>query len=630
VIVLTQRPDRYLRAPHLVRSADGGVRLDVVAWVPGRGESILRCELDAEGRVLRERQDTLYEDGIESVARLADGLVRAEGIDEEDVARDGVFRAYVQRTYSESSLYVDGPFGERVEVWRGPGIGAAPAIAADGHGGAWIALHHDVREDSGERDIAKWIDVFHVDAKGVVRVPDAPMSGRDRDMEGEEQGFEFPSIVLLEGGGLRLYGRGSHAFFRQDLSASGWSERTRIDAGDWGCRGRRVTALRNGETVWTAWRERTGIALHLEDAPHLEAARLVPRGALPSAGKRPAARERIAAQDGRFTLFGDIHQHSAHSDGCGAASEPFVRARDAYGDDFCALSDHESFLGKRIGPGEWSYLQSVVDAHDEPGEFAALYAFEWTGRAHPGPGHKVVYAEKRTREVLSRDVLSEGRDLVARCRDEGRIAVPHHVGWTGANEDAHDEHIQPVWEICSCHGCYETFAHELGQRGDLRDQMVDAVLRRGHRFGFIASSDSHGLLWHHGVARKRDPFRTGLTAVQATACTREAILAAIRDRRCYATSGAKIVLDFRADGAPMGSLLVGRKAREFAVRVTGTAPIASLELVGPEGVLARSEPHDTTSELSAVLDESYVYARIKQSDGEMAWSSPIFTEHHSA
>lgn len=624
MIVLTQRPDRYLRTPHLVRRHDGGVRLDVVAWVPGRGESILRCELSGDGGVVREDETPLHEDGIECVVRSEHGLAVADGIDEEDRARDGAFFAYVQRTYGVSTLFVDGPFGERVVVWSGPGIAAAPAVAADGDGGAWLAVHHDVREDTGERDIAKWIDIFHVDANGAIRVPEAPMSGRDRDLEGEEQGFEFPSLVLLEGGALRVYGRGSHAFFRQDLSASGWSERVRIDAGDWGCRGRRVAAFRHGETLWTAWRERTGIALHIEAVPSMEAPRLLARAARAVAAPPTPKRERAVAEDGRVTLFGDIHQHSAHSDGCGAASEPFVRARDAYGDDFCALSDHESFLGKRIGPGEWSYLQSVVDAHDAPGEFAALYAFEWTGRAHPGPGHKVVYAEKRTREVLSRDVLSEGRDLVARCGEEGRIAVPHHVGWTGANEDAHDERVQPVWEICSCHGCYETFAHELGQRGDLRDQMVDAVLRRGHRFGFIASSDSHGLLWHHGVARKRDPFRTGLTAVQATACTREAILAAIRERRCYATSGAKIVLDVRAEGAPMGSLLAGRKTREFVVRVTGTAPIASLELVGPEGVLVRSEPRALTAELFSTLDEPFVYARVKQTDSEMAWSSPIF------
>ena len=69
----------------------------------------------------------------------------------------------------------------------------------------------------------------------------------------------------------------------------------------------------------------------------------------------------------------------------------------------------------------------------------------------------------------------------------GAIAVPHHVGWTGADEHAHDPEIQPVWEICSCHGCYLEADHPLDQRSDLRDQMIDRVLSQGARFGFIAS-----------------------------------------------------------------------------------------------------------------------------------------------
>ncbi|MCA9603320.1 MAG: CehA/McbA family metallohydrolase, partial [Myxococcales bacterium] len=273
-----------------------------------------------------------------------------------------------------------------------------------------------------------------------------------------------------------------------------------------------------------------------------------------------------------------------------------------------------------------------AERHNDPGEFATLLAFEWTGRMHPGPGHKVVYLPKTGLPVLSRDVLKDGKSLVDEVKRHGGFAVPHHVGWTGADEGAHDVVGQPVWEICSCHGCYESFAHELGQRGDLREQMVDAVLRRGHRFGFIASSDGHGLLWHHGVARKRDPFRTGLAAVQSTARTREAILEALRARRCYATSGAKILLDFRANDAPMGSDLRASGAVRFTAEVTGTASVRDLELVGPDAVLARAtgEGPRATLTFEAPSAPAYAYARVRQEDGEMAWSSPIFFEKSGA
>ena len=141
-----------------------------------------------------------------------------------------------------------------------------------------------------------------------------------------------------------------------------------------------------------------------------------------------------------------------------------------------------------------------------------------------------------------------------------------------------------------------------------------------------ASSDSHGLLWHHGEARKRDPYRTGLTAVQAEELTRDAVFNALRERRCYGTSGVKILLDLEVDGFPMGSEI---PAGEHVVvgRALGVSPLARIELVGPEGLLATGEVAGLEGELAARVvfpAPGYAYLRVVQEDGEMAWSSPVF------
>ena len=99
---------------------------------------------------------------------------------------------------------------------------------------------------------------------------------------------------------------------------------------------------------------------------------------------------------------------------------------------------------------------------------------------------------------------------------------------------------------------------------------------------------------------------------------------ALRARRCYATSGAKILLDLRADDAPMGSALDDRMTASFHVRAVGTSTIAELALIGPGGVLARCTPHTEEARFEARVRGAYVYARVVQSDGEMAWSSPVF------
>ena len=244
---------------------------------------------------------------------------------------------------------------------------------------------------------------------------------------------------------------------------------------------------------------------------------------------------------------------------------------------------------------------------------------------HPGPGHKVVYLPQSELPIDSRDEAASGAELLTRVADKGGFAVPHHVGWTGADESAHDPHAQPVFEVCSCHGCYLEWQHVLGQRGDLREQMIDAVLRRGARFGFIASSDGHGLLWHHGVARKRDPFRTGLTAVQSEARTRAAILDAIRARRCYATSGVPIVLDFRAGDRPMGSEIVAERVN-LSGEARGCGALAKIAIVSAQGDLAQGSVEGQSGRIEAIVGPGWYYLRVEQVDGEMAWSSPIFVD----
>ncbi len=622
--LLEHRPDRYLRAPRVVRGPDA---LEVWAIASGPDdEAVVAFGLDGSERVVERRE------AIVALSREASPQASDDQADWGRVAVDG-WRAWIEHEGGWSAVWVARGDLETL-VWRAWGTAAAPdlAIAADG---VWVAFHHNVREDTGEADLTKWIACRFVTRDGRVLAPSASMSDRDRDRDGEEQGFEFPTLVVGDDGAVSLYGRGSHAFFRQDWSAAGFGPRTAIGSTGWGCRGRWVSALRDGQTVLTARRERKGIEVATFSAPiggppALTEARVsLPRAPHRDVPPRPTGADPALA-DGRRTLFGDIHQHSAHSDGCGSADEPYLRARYVYGDDFCALTDHESFIGKRIGRGEWAHLCAVANAHDDPGHFATLLAYEWTGRMYPGPGHKVVYLPAGGGPIVSRDDVPDGAELVRRARELGGFSVPHHVGWTGADEEAHDPEGQPVWEICSCHGCYLTADHPLGGRGDLRDQMVEAVMRRGRRFGFIACSDGHGLLYHHGVGRKRDPFRCGLTAVQAEDCTRQAILTAIRERRCYATSGVPIYLDLRAGDAPMGSEI--RIGDSVAVRATASCatPIRSLALIGPGGELASIEGRDLEGPLDGALEADvgpgWVYAKVEQVDGEMAWSSPIFLD----
>ncbi len=631
--LLPQQKDRYLHCPRLsMRRSDpeaqeqGTPELSIIAWFPEQSEErVLRVALGRSGEVESE--------ALEAPHAAIVTLTRGERVEPSDRCDDelcevkGGARAWVSHDGGVGSVWLERNGQAKILVFRARGNVAAPTLQHS-ETGTWVAFHHNVREDTGEVDVAKWIALRCVTHDGRVLQPSAPMAERDRDLEGVEQSFEFPALALAPDGALSVFGRGSHNFWRQDLSAHGFGPRVALSDGEWGSRGRHIAALTTESGVLVARRERKGIQVDLLPSAVGGAALLEPAQVELHVGKPAQAASSHDADPakvrGLLTLFGDIQQHSAHSDGVGSADEVYLRARNTYGDDFVALTDHESFLGKRTGPGEWAYLQRVAERYDAPGAFATLYAYEWTGKAYPGPGHKCVYYPGPGLPIVSRDDVPEGKQLVEAVHKLGGFASPHHIGWTGADEAGHDDAGQPLWEICSCHGCYEHADHPLGQRGELTDQMADLMLKKGHRFGFTASSDSHGLLYHHGEARKRDPYRTGLTAVQATSVTREAIMEALVLRRCYATSGAKILLDVQADGQPMGSELTEIHAANFEVTAVGTAKITALELVGPQGVLARVEPRAHTGTLSAHVESPFVYARVVQEDGEMAWSSPVF------
>ena len=121
-----------------------------------------------------------------------------------------------------------------------------------------------------------------------------------------------------------------------------------------------------------------------------------------------------------------------------------------------------------------------------------------------------------------------------------------------------------------------------------------------------------------------------LIAVQAEQLTRESIFRALYDRRVYATSGARILLDFRVAGQTMGSEIRADAAPQIAIEVVGTEPIERIEIKRdcaivhihePDGELARFTWSDPDFDAG---QPCFYYVRIVQTDGEEAISSPVW------
>ena len=146
--------------------------------------------------------------------------------------------------------------------------------------------------------------------------------------------------------------------------------------------------------------------------------------------------------------------------------------------------------------------------------------------------------------------------------------------------------------------------------------------------GVTAGSDSHaGRPGLSNWSRVTRTYNGGLTAVFAKEKTRESIWKALYERRCYATTGPRIYLEFSINGYPMGSELNANK-RKLDIYCIGTYFVFQIEVIKNNRTIHRTESNSPECRFSfddiAEREEDFYYIRIIQQDKEMAWSSPIW------
>jgi hypothetical protein len=214
------------------------------------------------------------------------------------------------------------------------------------------------------------------------------------------------------------------------------------------------------------------------------------------------------------------------------------------------------------------------------------------------------------------------------------LIIPHHVKtWT--DWSYHDPDLEPLMEVYSCWGQSETPGPDLWNKGQTPGAGAWEAFRRGYRMGMMASTDNHvGMPGrsYPGDRQIHTPFKGGLCAVWADALTRESLFGALQARRCYGTTGARIIVRFSIAGRPMGSALASSgDAVDLAYKIHGTDAIDRLEIVHDLTTLATIRPETPSERLEGTLQlpagaKGVYYLRLFQKDSERAWSSPIWVD----
>ena len=350
---------------------------------------------------------------------------------------------------------------------------------------------------------------------------------------------------------------------------------------------------------------------------------------------------------GERVYFGDLHGQNYIGQGVGTMDDYYAWARDAERLDFCAWAGYE-FRTPLEGDRWRRRVVDVGNRYNDEGSFVVMQGLEWSGygghRNIYVPGDDIPFHGSPLRRAPRDTVVPRGEwvpsgvkptELWKALEDIEAITIPHHPFFMGgADWQFRNDAMQPVVEICSQWG--------ISESGSPRS--VQAALLLGHRFGFIGGTDTHVGQPGHGPHNLNEGI--GIGTVYAAELTRRAIYDALIARRCYATTGPRILLDYEleADGellrmgqeglAPCG-------ARTLRISVAGCERIARVEILRNCEVVHCIEPGDRHGEfewtdaadLSAHLiretpfgDPPFAlyYVCVTQTDDHKAWGSPIW------
>jgi len=346
----------------------------------------------------------------------------------------------------------------------------------------------------------------------------------------------------------------------------------------------------------------------------------------------------------KHLFWGDIHSHSTISDGIGSPDYFYKYAHYITHLDFAALTDHDyelyhSWYERKeqvITKHQWEEIKNRTKKYYKPREFVTFNAYEWTGRPW---GDRCIYFLDDYPEIIRCNDKngSTPNSLYSSLNKTDALVIPHTTcsDFMGGEWNIDGKNFEKVMEIYSMHGSSEFDGGPRPVLNSVKGQYFRDALVKGLKLGVIGGGDNH-------LTQPGNPYlipgpysslrySTGIAAIWSEELTKKDIFQSLRERHCYATTGARIILDFQINGARMGEEIKvkAKESPEIKVFVAGTDRIKLLEIIrfGEVVYSISTQKMDFSlkwKDTDIFLKSCYYYIRLIQEDGEMAWSSPIW------
>ena len=327
--------------------------------------------------------------------------------------------------------------------------------------------------------------------------------------------------------------------------------------------------------------------------------------------------------------FGQLHAHTNLSDGTGSVEEAFDYASKVEDLDFFAVTDHsDSFNnadagaigadGRTISTGWAAGKQAAASVTNE--DFVGLFGFEMTWPEDKQLGHISTFNTPgwQTRDQADFENVPTALEhyYKALTTVPGSVSQFNHPDIIHGDFERFD-HYSPEYDEAI------SLLEIAGEDGAVDCEYYHLALDKGWHVAPTNNQNNHNGQWGD-ASRAR-------TVILAETLTEEALYAAMKDRRVYATQDSDLTVYYTLNGAVMGSILPKSEEAEITVFLSDPTDesIGNVEVVTDGGEVIDSAYVGTPAkmlELSVPGGYSYYYLRVTQPDGDVAVTAPVWMD----
>ncbi len=360
-----------------------------------------------------------------------------------------------------------------------------------------------------------------------------------------------------------------------------------------------------------------------------------------------------------YSQWGLLHGESERFDALENMESTLRSFRDDNALQFYGSSPFES--EQEVSNNEWKHVTTQINDFNEPDRFVTFLGFQWMGIPGEEGLHHIIYAKDAKPILRLKDSKSNNLKKIYKSHSpKDFISIPSFTlnKETCFNFQDFQPEYERVVEIYNAWGSSECLEKEgnlkpIKKEGkksgqEAKEGSIRNALNLNKRFGFVAGGLDDRGVYSTFFSSDQVQYSPGLTCILAAEHTRDGFFQAIYNRKCYATTGKRIILEFKLAGQPMGSELNTTTKpglyynRHIELTVAGTSIIREVEIIRNGEVMKTFHPKD--SSLITTLDDAdafekiglkdseteklfvYYYIRVIQEDGHMAWSSPIWVD----